>query len=173
MKDLELKLVSELMKNSRRSDRELAKAIRSSQPTVTRTRRKLEKEAYIGEYTMIPNFAKLGFGIVALTFVKLKQSLNQNIDDIRKQVFERLDTIPLQVTMLERGIGLGFNGVIVSVHEDYASFAKLRMWLQNLDFLDVSETESFLINLADEIHYRPLTFATLAEHLKSRSNRQE
>ena len=43
MKDFELKLISELMKNSRRSDRELAKILQVSQPTVTRVRTKLEK----------------------------------------------------------------------------------------------------------------------------------
>jgi DNA-binding Lrp family transcriptional regulator len=36
MKDVELKLISELMKNSRRSHRELAHAIGVSQPTVSR-----------------------------------------------------------------------------------------------------------------------------------------
>lgn len=45
MKETELKLVSELMKNSRRSDRELARAMGVSQPTVSRMIRKLEKEA--------------------------------------------------------------------------------------------------------------------------------
>jgi DNA-binding Lrp family transcriptional regulator len=43
LKDVELKLISELMKNSRKSDRELAKKIGVSQPTVTRTRTKLQK----------------------------------------------------------------------------------------------------------------------------------
>ena len=45
LKDVELRLVSELMKNSRRSDRELGKAIHVSQPTVSRTIKKLEKKA--------------------------------------------------------------------------------------------------------------------------------
>jgi DNA-binding Lrp family transcriptional regulator len=44
MKDIERRLISELMKNSRRSDRELAKALGTSQPTITRTRGKLERE---------------------------------------------------------------------------------------------------------------------------------
>jgi DNA-binding Lrp family transcriptional regulator len=44
MKDIERRLVSELMINSRRSDRQLAKALAVSQPTVTRVRAKLEKE---------------------------------------------------------------------------------------------------------------------------------
>lgn len=64
MKNVELKLISELMKNSRRSYRELAKAVGVSQPTVSRTLKKLEKEGYIKEYTMIPDFLKLGCGIV-------------------------------------------------------------------------------------------------------------
>ena len=43
VKDVELKLVSELMKNSRRSDRELARVLGLSQPTVGRMIKKLEK----------------------------------------------------------------------------------------------------------------------------------
>lgn len=42
MKSIELKIVSELMKNSHRSDRELARRIGTSQPTVTRVRTRLE-----------------------------------------------------------------------------------------------------------------------------------
>jgi DNA-binding Lrp family transcriptional regulator len=44
VKDAELKLISELMKDSRRSDRELAKAVGVSQPTISRMIRKLEKD---------------------------------------------------------------------------------------------------------------------------------
>jgi Lrp/AsnC family leucine-responsive transcriptional regulator len=62
MREIEWKVLSELMKNAKISDRELAKKIGSSQPTVTRARRKLEKEGYIREYTVIPNFRKLGIG---------------------------------------------------------------------------------------------------------------
>ena len=43
MKEIEWKLLSELMKDSRRSDRQLARALGVSQPTITRTRTKLEK----------------------------------------------------------------------------------------------------------------------------------
>lgn len=72
MKEAELKLISELMKNSRQSDRELAKAIGVSQPTVTRMRTRLEKEGIIKEYTAIPNFARLGYQIMAVTLAKLE-----------------------------------------------------------------------------------------------------
>jgi len=75
MKDIELRLVSELMKNSRRSDRELARTLKISQPTVTRMRTRLEKEGIIKEYTMIPDFSKLGYHLIGITFIKLKKVL--------------------------------------------------------------------------------------------------
>ena len=66
MKDVELRLVSELMKNSRRSDRELAKELGISQPTVSRLISRLQKEGVIKEFTMVPDFCKLGFNLMAI-----------------------------------------------------------------------------------------------------------
>ena len=66
-----VKLLFEMLKNSRRSDRELAKVLGVSQPTVTRTRQRLEKE-YIRSYTLFPLFDKIGYGIIAFTFFKSK-----------------------------------------------------------------------------------------------------
>jgi DNA-binding Lrp family transcriptional regulator len=50
-----LRLLKEMLKDSKRSDREIAKSLGVSQPTVTRTRAQLEKE-YIETYTVIPDF---------------------------------------------------------------------------------------------------------------------
>jgi DNA-binding Lrp family transcriptional regulator len=79
MKDVEVRLLAALMNDSRKSDRELAKAIGVSQPTVTRTRLKLEKEGYIREYTIIPDFLKLGYSICVFTFAKFKTAKDMNI----------------------------------------------------------------------------------------------
>ena len=67
--------------------------------------------------------------------------------------------------MLERGIGLEYDGVNVSLHEDYASYLKLKNWLNQFAFLEMTRFDSFLVNLDDEVRYRPLTFSTLAKHL--------
>ncbi len=75
MKDVELRIVSELMKNSRRSDRELAKAVGVSQPTVSRTIARLEKEGVLREYTVIPDFHKLGYNLMAITLVNVREEL--------------------------------------------------------------------------------------------------
>ncbi len=94
------------MKNSHRSDRELAKAMGISQPTITRIRRKLEKEGYIKEYTIIPDFNKLGYEILAFTFIKLGQGFSE--DDIRKAqriAQERLKEARFGIIMIDRGVG--------------------------------------------------------------------
>jgi DNA-binding Lrp family transcriptional regulator len=155
------------MKNSRRSDRELAHAIGVSQPTITRTRRKLEEEGYIKEYTTIPDFEKLGYEILALTFVKLKRGLSiEEIEKARKSAQEsfKKDT-PFKTIMMERGTGLGYQGVLISFHQNYSAYLELKNYLRQFTFLKLDEIESFLISLKDEVRYRPLTFKALAEHV--------
>lgn len=124
MKDVVLKLIAELMKNSRRSDRELAKTNGVSQPTVGRLMKKLEKEGIIKEYTVIPDFGKLGYGLLALNFVKLTKSLSsEEIENARKTAKEKVEQSRFGIVMLDRGIGLGFDGVIVSLYKDYSEYA--------------------------------------------------
>jgi len=172
MKVVERKLIGELMKNSRRSDRDLSKVIGVSQPTVSRMVKRLEAEGYIKEYTMIPDFRKLGYELVALTFLKLKGSLsNEETQKARETVKERIKESKFPIVMLERGMGLGYDGVLVSVYENYASYTEHMNLLRTCQFLELSHLESFMISLNDRVRYRPLTLALLAEHvLKTKKN---
>lgn len=172
MKMVEWKLIGELMKNSRRSDRELSKVIGVSQPTVSRMVKRLEAEGYIKEYTMIPDFRKLGYELVALTFLKLKGSLShEETQKARDTVKERIKESKFPIVMLERGMGLGYDGVLVSVYENYASYTEHMNLLRTYPFLELSRLESFMISLNDRVRYRPLTLALLAEHvLKTKKN---
>jgi DNA-binding Lrp family transcriptional regulator len=166
LKEAELKLISQLLKNSHRSDRELAKATGLSQPTVSRLRIKLEREGYIKEYTIIPDFEKLGYEIMAITFVKLGKHLtSEQIEEARKIAKKDLEKSLLEVIMLERDVGLKYDGVIIALCEDYVSYLKHINFLKQYEFLETSEIESFLISLKDTVRYRPLTFQALAEHL--------
>ncbi|HJW97755.1 MAG TPA: Lrp/AsnC family transcriptional regulator, partial [Candidatus Bathyarchaeia archaeon] len=107
MKDVELRLISELMKNSRRSDRELAKVLGISQPTVTRARTKLEKDGLIREYTLIPDFKKLGFHIMALIFLKLSHPLSQKErDEMFKESLQLREDNPRSFFLVMDGIGM-------------------------------------------------------------------
>ena len=173
MKDIERRLISELMTNCRRSDRQLAKALGTSQPTVTRALHKLEKEGIIKEYCMIPDFTKLGYTLFAVTFVKLKTQLSRDELEKAREIAKESVKISLNFIMLERGMGMGYNGVFLSFHEDYSSFTLLKKWLAQFDFLELDEIQSFLVNLNDEIHYRSLTFSTLAKHILTRANQEK
>jgi DNA-binding Lrp family transcriptional regulator len=152
VKDAELKLISELMKNSRRSDRELAKAIGVSQPTVSRMIKKLESEGVIKEYSLIPDFHKLGFEILALTFLDIKDEPTIN----------KLQN----VVMCERGLGFKNSCVLISLHEDFPSYLEFK---RQLEFLNQSKSESFLVDLTG--YHGFLTFSSLAEYLKQKQTK--
>jgi DNA-binding Lrp family transcriptional regulator len=174
MKTLELRLISELMKNSHVSDRKLAKRLGTSQPTVSRLRSRLEKEGYIKEYTIIPDFNKLGYQMMAITFVRLRATLtNKVVEEARKVAAESLKTGPYEIIMLERGIGCASHGVVISYHRNYSSYKRLRKWLEHFAFLDVDRIDSFLIDLNDKVRYRPITFKALAQHLLTTEKEKE
>lgn len=165
MREIELKVLVELMKNSKLSDREVAEKVGSSQPTVTRTRKRLEKEGYIREYTLIPDFAKLGFEILAVTFVKFTEDLTPDrIREVKRGGRELEGENPTPTMLIMRGIGFGYEGVILSLHESYSSFTELIRKTKQLPFVDISEVESFVVSLDDD-HYRPLSLSHLARHL--------
>jgi len=58
LKPLDCELLFELIKNSRISERALAKVLKTSQPTITRRRARLEKD-FIDGYTAIPKWNKI------------------------------------------------------------------------------------------------------------------
>lgn len=163
---LDHQILSELMKNSKTSDRELARRLGVSQPTVTRRRARLEKEGIIKEYTFIPDFTKLGYHIMALTLFRYPEGVDkENILKARKRALEIVKESPSEMIMAERGLGLGYDGVTISFHKDYGSFVEYRNWTRQMHPVIAADVESFLVNLDDEVQYRPLTFSTLAKHL--------
>ena len=173
MKDIELKLISELMKNSRRSDRELAKTIHVSQPTVSRMIKKLEKNGVIEEYTMIPNFSKLGFNILTLVFTKMKKELTQDlIRKVRERVREDEKENPSSVLMALGGLGIDSDRVLVLLSEDFSTYSKYLSMVKEYPLIEIESIKSFMIDLADRRHFRPLTFSSLAKYLekKARTN---
>jgi DNA-binding Lrp family transcriptional regulator len=166
LKEVELKLVCELMKNSRRSDRELAKALGVSQPTVSRTLRKLEKEGVIREYTMIPDFTKLGFGIMSIDFATLKGPISEEkLKEIRKQVRQTLQKEPISTIFAMSGMGCNADRVIVAFHEDYSAYVDYLNRIRHHPLVVVDQIKSFLINLNDRSQYLPLSFSGLADYI--------
>lgn len=165
LKQLELRIISELMKNSRKTDRVLAKAVGTSQSTVNRIIKKLEKEGYIREYTLIPNFKQLGYEIMAVTFIKVKKGATEKgMAETRRIVQDRIKDANPEIIMFESGIGMECTGMVISLHKDYTGFSKFMRELKEGIFLEQS-CESFLINLREEDSFRHLTLSTLANHV--------
>lgn len=167
LKEVEWKLLSELMKNSRRSDRVLARAINTSQPTVTRTRGRLERQGFIKEYTIVPDFTKIGFEIMAFTF--LKWARNMSAEDFQKMIDasrEKYKKGSMSIIMVVRGLGNDYDAIMVSLHEDFAAYRNLVDTVKRLSLSDVLTCETFMVDLTDVTGYRPLTFSCLAEYLQ-------
>jgi len=160
LKTVESKLISELIKNSRRSDRELARSIGVSQPTATRLRARLEKEKVVKEYTAIPDFHKLGFEILAITFLAMVKEPDS------KEFGRALNTFS-NILMFERGLGLKSSHMIVSLHEDYSSYAEFKGKLEENEFWKVTDSSSFLVNLGEDSGF--LSLSNLAKELVKRS----
>jgi len=166
LKGVELALIAELTKNSRRSDRELAKRLHVSQPTVTRIRNKLEKEGIIREYTIIPDFIRLGYQIASITFAKMKEPPSQEtIDEVRRQAGEMEKKNPSPTIVAMRGIGCNADYVSVAFHKTYSEYTEYGKFIRQFPQVKVDEIRSFVIDLLDESHFRYLTLSVFADYL--------
>jgi len=161
LKDVELKLISELIKNSRRSDRDLAKAVGVSQPTVSRIRVRLEKEGLI-DYSAVPNFAKLGFEILAVILCKRDYVKHPEYAIQKAKEFAKKNPNLIFASM---GNGLGYDRIAISIHRNYAEYSKFMRESQEY-WGDFMSFDSFLINLKGKDVVQPLSLKHFAEHLK-------
>jgi len=145
-KELPQQLLRELLKDSKRSDRDLAKVLKVSQPTVTRTRHKLERDGMIQDYTIIPNFKRMGFEILALTFVKMRPAIlsPEIMENARKYAAKFPNAI-----FASTGEGLGMTGVIISFHKNYTEYHQ-RVNQLRVDWKDLTEDiRSFIVALGE------------------------
>ncbi|HLE75632.1 MAG TPA: Lrp/AsnC family transcriptional regulator [Candidatus Bathyarchaeia archaeon] len=163
LKPIDYKLLFELMKDSHRSDRQLAKALGISQPTVTRRRTMLE-ENYIEGYTIIPKFGQIGFEIAAFTFLKskLKQKTGQEKSEALKKLKEWYMKQPNVLLVLD-GRGMGWDAVCVSLHESYSDFAEfIRTHDSELSDL-IIESQTFHADLKPGVTIKPFSLKYLAK----------
>jgi DNA-binding Lrp family transcriptional regulator len=138
------KLLQELLKDSKRSDRELARLLKVSQPTVTRTRHKLEKSGMIREYTVTLDFKKMGFELLAVTLLKMKPGIR--VSEISEKSKAYAEQRPNEV-FVARGEGFCMDSVVISFHKSFTDYT--RSWNQKrLDWKDyVDHIRSFLVSL--------------------------
>jgi DNA-binding Lrp family transcriptional regulator len=155
-------VIRELLKNSRKSDREMAKNLGVSQPTVTRARTLLEKEGYVKTYTVIPDFAKLGYQIMAFTFVKLKSfPMREETHKLVEDATEWLSKRP-NVIFSADGEGLGKDIVMISLHKSYAKYSDfMRAYAMDWGHV-INMFESFTVSLESGFKIKPFDLKYLA-----------
>lgn len=163
-KEFDWKLLAELFKDAKRSDRELARIFGTSQPTVSRRRARLEKEV-IESYTVIPKWGKIGYEIFAITLVKSKPELasREKYNESRKKGYDWLLKQP-NVMMAggcrgERGV----NSFMISLHKNFSDYDDF-MYRYRLEWgPHIDETETILVNLVGRELLKPLNLKYLAE----------
>jgi DNA-binding Lrp family transcriptional regulator len=163
LKPFDHQLLFELMKNAKRSDRQLAKVLGMSQATVTRKRTFLEKEIIAG-YTTIPKWKKIGYEILAITLVKIKAVIasKKHYDTIRKRGVEWLMSQP-NIVMAGGCRGMGMDSFMISFHNSYTDYDDF-MRNYKLELADtIDDVHSILVNLNGTELLKPFHLKYLAE----------
>ena len=162
LKPIDYRLLFELMKDSHRSDRQIAKALGVSQPTVTR-RRALLEENFIEGYTVVPKFGQIGFEIVAFTFLKSKPECKTTEE--RTQTLQKLKDWYMKqpnVILVQEGRGMGWNLLCVSLHDCYSDYASF-MRTHDAELSDyVAESQTFQADLNPGVTIKPFSLKYLA-----------
>ena len=172
LKDLDYKILFELIENSKISDRKLAKKVGVSQPTITRRRAKLEKEGLL-DYTAIPNFEKLGIEIIAFTFVSWKPETRKPLREMRSRgdefnlLHKRTFSKHPNLVFSAAGRGGDMNGgVFVSLHKDYTCYMNFVKELE-VDWGEyMQKSYSFIVSMKGKEVRHDFTFKNLIDYIK-------
>jgi len=154
-----MRLLLELLKDSKRSDRELAKVLGVSQPTISRMRSRLVKEGVIKDFTVIPDFAKMGFEILALTFVKMRPGAltPETIEEAKKYAAKVPNAI-----LSSTGEGLGMNGVVISFHRGFTDYQR-HLNMLRVDWKDfLEDIQSFIVSIG-EVQFKRFSLTYLGD----------
>ena len=160
MKKRPMNLLLELLKDSKRSDREIARVVGVSQPTITRMRQRLVKEGVIRGFTVIPDFVKMGYEIMAISCIKTNRMRVVELEEKAKKYWKKCPN----VIFVSRAEGMGKNGVLISnaLHKSYTDYSNfltenLREWGD-----DIQEYDSMLTDLNGR-SVKPLSLTYLGE----------
>jgi DNA-binding Lrp family transcriptional regulator len=152
-----MRLLQELLNDSCRSDRELGRALGVSQPTVSRMKKELLEKGLIHGFTVLPNFHKIGYELMAITLVKTNPPLASTKD---RQKYHKLVQNWMReqpnVVFCSYCRGLDFNGLIISFHKSYKDFDEFIVnHNRGLGHL-LGDVKSILVNIDEDQTIKPL-----------------
>ena len=68
------------------------------------------------------------------------------------------------------GMGCEADRILISLHEDYASFSTFVRGVKRHPLIKVEELRNFVVNLHDESHFLPLDFSYLADYIQANTD---
>ncbi|MEM3113079.1 MAG: Lrp/AsnC family transcriptional regulator [Candidatus Pacearchaeota archaeon] len=135
----EKQVLTELLKNCKISDQEIARRLKTSRPTVFKIRERLEREGIIKRYIPIIDFEKLNLNLQSVVLYKWKDySKTKELED----TINFIKSLP-EVVLFVKGEGIGSKtDLIISIHEDLKDYErfirKLKYeWKNNVDNVEV------------------------------------
>lgn len=159
-------ILAGLMKNSKISDRKLAKKMRVSQPTVTRRRKMLEKEV-IDSYTIVPKWKALGLKLLVITFIKNRDV--RGSEEMRREATKETTRWMMQhpnVLTCVGSRGMNWHGLMISVHRSYSAFEKF-MTDHDLKLGKyLNDVENVIVNLEGDRILKPFDLKYLADFVQ-------
>lgn len=160
MKDKMKRVLCELLKDSSKSDRELAKKLGVSQPTVSRLRNKLVQDGLIKQFSVVPDVKALGFELIAMTSFTSERS-----NETTERAIKWTMTKP-NVLFAARVEGAGKNGLMVSLHKNYTEYHNFIQEVKRGAGDLITDYETLLISLGDVVA-KPFSLKYVAELLET------
>lgn len=154
LKKKEKDVLVRLIKNGRKTDKQIAKEINTTQPTVTRIRQKLEREKYIWDYHARPSFRKIGLNIIVVTFMQWtdyskKEELTEFIKAMKTNK---------KILCFARGNGLsGRTAFFISSHKDMKSYEDFIVDIKTRWGTYIKSTDQFISSI--ENVFKPFDYS--------------
>jgi hypothetical protein len=102
---------------------------------------------------------------MALNFIKLDPKITESEVEVFKKTHpDTMGKNPFGLVLIHRGIGLGYDTVMVSFHEDYASYDAFRKHTRRNMGESIIEMNTFLVNI-EENNTMPPTFSFLSRNM--------
>ncbi|MDP2666147.1 MAG: Lrp/AsnC family transcriptional regulator [Candidatus Diapherotrites archaeon] len=152
----EKRVLLELSRNARLSDRELASRLKTSQPTITRIRTRLWEEKFVDRFLILPNLERFGLDFHAFTFVKAAHPA------ILKKIIQ-WGNEQGNVVFAAEGEGLNNHHFLLeSLHPDYGEYQVFIKLFREKFPGQAMETSSFFVDVSNITKF--YHWHTLLEH---------
>ena len=125
---------------------------------MSRLRSKLVTEGLVRHFSAIPDFAKIGYELMAFSFVKFNMDQLMKIKD-KTGSWVQSNPCIIFSSMAE---GMGMDAITISLHRNYTEYKNFVMENKRRGGKFIAEVHYILVDLKADIA-KPLSFKYLAE----------